>query len=175
MKARLICKLALAMAIFVICLTVGSGYTKADTVVTVGSTNYDLSTCFGTYADCQDQIDGSAWWGNNRSLAESLAAGLGQSFGLPGLGGFGGPYFAYAVDGNPYWIDAYEWSPSFFPGGPYNSEARSVPQLGADETWAVEASTPEPSVLNLMLLSLLGWGLLIGVKRYRENHLRTEA
>lgn len=152
------------------------GTSKADAIVTVGGTTYDITTITGPFDTNSLQLTSTPWWGNG-TLAGALATDAGSSLGEPNSSFFLGPLFAYEVGSlTPFGSDEVIWAAWFFPSGPTNNPG--ILPLSLPLTYAVGRvvanPVPEPSILSMMFSGLLGLGLLVGVKRYRGNRLATE-
>jgi len=148
---------------------------KADALVTFAGTTYDISTITGTYAANASVIDATPWFGNF-TLASNLSEALGGALGYQTLSGTSqqwGPFFAFFNDTALHSVDSYTYT-----GGP--SPGELFPDNGNVfvYTWAVGSvvsTTPEPGTLSMALAGLFGLGLLVAVKRYRENRPATTA
>ncbi|MEO0378659.1 MAG: VPLPA-CTERM sorting domain-containing protein [Pseudomonadota bacterium] len=78
------------------CLAMASATTAFATTVSVGGTDYDVSTIMGSFTDNQTLLESQPWAGDS-TLAVQFVFAVGDSFGLPNDNGFGtflGPYFA---------------------------------------------------------------------------------
>lgn len=146
---------------------------QADAMVTLGGITYDISTVTTSFALDTAQLESTPWWGND-TLALGLAGLVGTDLGVPnsGLGNCPcGPVFA-PID--PM-VLSYMYTPAPPPLGP-GVIAFSQPDT-LRVTYAVGSvvTSPEPGSLSMISVGLLGLGLLVGVKRYRGNHLASEA
>lgn len=142
----------------VTCLAVASATTALATTVTVGGTDYDISTIKGSFTDNQTLLESQPWAGDS-PLAVQFVFAVGDSFGLPnddGFGSFLGPYFA---------VEIFDPDPSFDPlvrvnlidnGGSANTRFAG---LDADFVYAVAtevAAVPLPAGGVLLLSGLAG-------------------
>ena len=81
------------------------GSSRADSItVTVGGTEYNISSVTGTFTDNMTQIESTPWWGD-QSLAQALATAVADDIGTPNNEGDGGPLFAYSLDAVNAYID----------------------------------------------------------------------
>lgn len=157
-----------------------SSVARADSIVTVGGTTYDITTLTGTFDANEATLEGTPWYGNG-PLAQSIAAAVGTAFGTPQnnleFGQNYGPFFGYQF------IPGFGVNSAVF-DIPDGSTSGSVTGIGwydyISVTWATgsvvpPATTPEPGTLSLTIAAMLGLGLLAGMKRYRRNDLSTEA
>ena len=109
---RLQVALGAAAALAAISLSPGSAQAL---VVTVGGTQYDVTTFTGSYNSDTNKFETAAnsgvmpWWGSDSSLAEAFASQVGLEMGLPNYSNTHGPLFAWrfrlqdAID-NCYYI-----------------------------------------------------------------------
>lgn len=85
-------------------------------VVTVGDTNYDISTVDGTFNDLESQLTATPWFGN-QTLAGDIADAVGDSFGTVNVVSSGlptAPLFAFAQDNQPFFpVSVAAFSPAF--------------------------------------------------------------
>jgi hypothetical protein len=140
--------LGAAAALAAISLSPGSAQAY---VVTVGGTQYDVTTFTGTYNDNISKFATAAnsgvmpWWGNSNTagvFANAVALGLGQ----PNLGNRFGPAFAYAAGGGV--VNYILWD-TVHSSVLFNTNS---PQTDAGITWAQVApasSAPVPGPLPL--------------------------
>jgi hypothetical protein len=143
---------------------------KADAIVDVGNTEYDISTVTGSYSDVSASLMANPWWGQS-VLAHSLSSSLADELGTPnsiGNENFA-PLFIYSDHGQFY----HGWAWELLIGDVLGDSAYDLEST--THTWAVGAvvGTPEPSTLVLILASLLSLGLLLGACKaaQRSFHL----
>src|SRR5579862_2729825 len=165
-------KLWLSFAFLGMLALVLPGVARADAIVTVGGTTYDITTLSGTFSGNSATLEGTPWWGN-ATLAESLSNAVGTALGtqLPPNETLG-PLFATSLLGS-----AFDEGSSFdqtLGTSIDTSTIRSQTFLYATGSVVPSAAAPEPSTLSLMIAAMLGLGLLVGAKRYRGNHLSSE-
>jgi len=147
------------------------GTSRADGVglsVTVGETEYDITTVTGTFTGDMTQLESTPWWGN-ATLAQEIAAAVADDIGTPNEFnyGAGGPLFAYDDDA----IDAFIW----FQG---NTSSQAVSGIWS-WSWGVvtpvsTGNAPEPGSFGMLFAGLFGVCLLAGMKRSRRNALDSE-
>lgn len=158
------------------------GLSKADTVVfdssngtttvvtdTTTDTTYDISVIMTTYGALPTQP-----WTGSAALADAFASAVGTTLGpapptVPTA--VLGPFFAYQDESGTvlsYEIEVGELA------------VIGVVSTGSEPDTAIYSfasatpvTTPENGTLSLLFSGLLGLGLLVGVKRYRENRLAT--
>lgn len=135
------------------------------TTVTVGGSDYRLTTVQGTFSDFQTELQGTPWWGN-QSLASALAAAamlnlgdaLGNTPSLPnGSGAYPGVFFVFAYDDDVTPVQYLETS-----GG--SQVTVQAVSSATPYSWAVVAEEVPDGGGSLGLLALGGMGLL-GVRR----------
>lgn len=145
-----------------------SSMAKADVIVTVGGTQYDVTTVTGTFASLASQLESTPWW-NDATNATSFANAVGSQLGFPNAV-FGdvsnsGPWFAYGIQSN-HVNTLFEHS--------FNGSTNLAPvtnSLSLSGTYAVIAAAPvpEPATLGLLMTSLLPAGWLLGRRRSRRG------
>jgi len=130
------------VAVLVICFFPSTS--KADSItVTVGGTEYFVTTITGTFTANMTQLESTPWWGN-QTLAQDIATAVADDIGTPNDGGSGGPLFAYSLDA----VNAF-----LFVKG-------NVNQVSVSESLSFSfgvgnvVTTPEPSSLALIPLGL---------------------
>lgn len=66
--------------------------------VSVGGTNYSVTTLETSYSASSAILQSQPWWGNNDTLAKSIANAVKTQLGTPNMGG--SPYFAWSLTPN---------------------------------------------------------------------------
>jgi hypothetical protein len=146
------------------------GTSRADSItVTVGETEYDVTTVTGTFGDNMSLLESTPWWGNS-TLAQALATAVADDIGTPNEFNYGaaGPLFAYDDDA----IDAFVW----FQG---NTSSVAVSE-SVSLSWGVvtpfsTGNVPEAGSFGMLFAGLFGVGLLAGMKRSRRNVLALDS
>ena len=143
---------------------------KADAMVTVDGTSYDITLIAGTYNDNSATLDSNPWFGNE-ALADTFAQALGALDGTPQEGIFG-PYFVYAAD-PPTPISSGVMTALYYP---YLNAIYNVNGIDPNgEFYFATINTPEPGTLVMMFAGILALGLLAGMKRDRRKRLSAQA
>jgi hypothetical protein len=148
------------------------GTSRADGAglsVTVGETEYDITTVTGTFADDMAQLESTPWWGN-ATLAQEIAAAVADDIGTPNEFNYGaaGPLFAYDDDA----VDSFIW---------FQGNTSSVAVSGITSwSWGVVApvstgNAPEPGSFVMLFAGLFGVGLSAGMKRSRRNAMDSKS
>jgi hypothetical protein len=157
------------------------GGARADAIVEVAGTQYNITTVSGTFLANSSALQGTPWWGD-KTLARDLAA-TGMSFGggnapcFPEGGCFladsSGPLFAYDQSDGLVTVAAWNIITQDFLSGTDNVFGALVPD-DLEWTWAIGSvvRTPESGTLSMTFEGLAALGLLVGVKRYQRNRPR---
>jgi hypothetical protein len=155
-------KLLFSFGLFGLCWILLPSFAKADALVNVGGTKYDITVVTGSYLDVSTSLTGNPWW-NNSFLAKSLSNALAEELGTPnniGNENFA-PLFVYYDDGQFY--HGWTWEQDI---------ATPLPDSAFDHeptihTWALGSivSTPEPATPIMIFAGLLAFGLLVGRRR----------
>ncbi len=167
--------LGAAAALAAISLSPGSAQAL---VVTVGGTQYDVTTFTGTFNDNISKFATPAnggvmpWWGSD-SLAGNFSDAVGSSLGGPfnfAVGNNWGPYFASRLlsqDVDRVGAAAYFMNPPTFGPGSYfiGSQGNHGPSLQTSAVWAQVAPVPGP-------LPLFGAAAAFGFSRKLRKRIQ---
>jgi hypothetical protein len=144
--------------------------THANEVVTIGGTEYEITTVYTSFAAIESTLEDQPWW-DNPSLAAAFESAVGATLGTPNSltrapTSSDGPLFAYGSVTLPSvgipLIDA-----AFYDATDQTIDTTGTITEVTFYTWA-EASpvaTPEPGTLILMLTGIGLLGLLMIRKR----------
>jgi hypothetical protein len=158
-------KLALGAAAALAAISLSPGSAQAY-LVTVGGTQYDVTTFTGSYNNNDSKFNSTTmpWFGSS-TLANQFAAEIGAGMGY--LNGGNGPFFAWQQSGIVSVWYTYQGG-----GGPsYGQYSGSIP---VDETyvWA-QVSAPAPSASAPAPLPLLGAGAAFGYSRQLRKRIKS--
>jgi hypothetical protein len=150
-----------ALAGLVVAMTSLGAAQAAPIDVTFDGTDYTIGTLTGVYNDTPTAslLQSQPWWGN-ATLAQGLAAALGDQFGAPNFG-IWGPLFAYSLP-QPAALTARYFSPS----GPGVNTVTVFP--GSEFVFAVD-ETPAAVPLPPTTALLLGGLGVVGVMKRRAR------
>ena len=160
-------KLAIACATAT-AFTVAASTAAEAVMITLGGTDYDVTTIMGTFSDNQALLESQPWFvdpGSASTLGNEAAMQIGNAFGFPNFGGFAGPLFGEAVESG-----SVLGSFAFFFGG-FEGPQEVIAALNEEAVWAVATEIsaepgPEPVPEPMSIFgSLVALGIGSQIKR----------
>ncbi|MBK1703612.1 hypothetical protein [Halochromatium glycolicum] len=151
-----------ALAGLVVAMTSLGAAQAAPIAVTFDGTDYTIGTLTGVYNDTPTAslLQSQPWW-DNTTLAQGLAAALGNQLGVPNFGSWG-PLFAYSLPVPNAALTSWYFSPS----GPGVNTVTVFP--GSEFVFAVD-ETPAAVPLPPTAALLLGGLGVVGVMKRRAR------
>jgi len=177
---KLLCGLTLA-GVFALGGAVKPAY--AGDIVSVGGTEYDVTTSLKeTFASASLVLELQPWWGN-ATLAREFASALYLGLGDPNVGGQT-PTFAYGletvgantvVDNYDYLLVSYNpnvWTLTDWTSANSETIYNTYPFYFATAT---VVTTPEPSTISLWLIGLGSLGVVMAMRKRKAQGLAQAA
>jgi hypothetical protein len=145
--------------------------------VTVGGSQWDVTTLTGSYNDNAATLQSQTWWGDS-VRAKNFASAVGESLGLPFLDQ-AGPFFVWLGDLEGRGPTGISWVKNSVPPGTYPGDSGQIPGLlyefvipgDSIETYAIAtATTPVPEPLTILgSIAAVGFGAVCErIKRKKD-------
>ncbi len=177
---KLLCGLTLA-GVFALGAAVKPAH--AGVLVSVGGTEYDVTTSpYESFSSASSVLEAQPWWGN-ATLADEFASAVYLSLGDPNVGGQS-PTFAYGletvggntiVDNYDYLLVSYSpdvWDLTDWTSANSGTISNTYPFYFATAT---VVTTPETSTISLMLIGLGSLGVVMAMRKRKAQGLAQAA